>query len=90
MLKAYIRDHLCISNHVNYFALEIILVFLLPGIKLFILSDYRVQFVVYFAYINLQISFAFLIATYFSKVRTASGMLLLECLHFCLFRFRWF
>ncbi|CAD6251448.1 unnamed protein product [Miscanthus lutarioriparius] len=42
------------------------------GIKLFILSDYRVQFVVYFAYINLQISFAFLIATYFSKVRTAS------------------
>ncbi|KAG0532309.1 hypothetical protein BDA96_04G097300 [Sorghum bicolor] len=43
------------------------------GIKLFILSDYRVQFVIYFTYINLQISFAFLMATYFSKVGTASG-----------------
>ncbi|KXG29779.1 hypothetical protein SORBI_3004G089400 [Sorghum bicolor] len=42
------------------------------GIKLFILSDYRVQFVIYFTYINLQISFAFLMATYFSKVGTAS------------------
>lgn len=65
------------------YALEIILVFLLPGIKLFRLSDYRVQFVVYFAYINLQVSFAFLMATFFSNCRTASGMLLLECLHFC-------
>ncbi|WVZ77359.1 hypothetical protein U9M48_025237 [Paspalum notatum var. saurae] len=45
----------------------------LVRIKLFKLSDYRVQFVVYFAYINLQISFAFLMATYFSNVRTASG-----------------
>ncbi|KAJ1278486.1 hypothetical protein BS78_04G083300 [Paspalum vaginatum] len=44
----------------------------LVGIKLFKLSDYMVQFVVYFAYINLQISFAFLMATNFSNVRTAS------------------
>ncbi|CAL5059515.1 unnamed protein product [Urochloa decumbens] len=42
------------------------------GIKLFKLSDYKVQFTVYFAYMNLQISFAFLMATYFSNVRTAS------------------
>uniref|UniRef100_A0A804PHQ4 ABC transporter domain-containing protein n=1 Tax=Zea mays TaxID=4577 RepID=A0A804PHQ4_MAIZE len=42
------------------------------GIKLFRLSDYRVQFVVYFAYINLQVSFAFLMATFFSNCRTAS------------------
>ncbi|CAN6237535.1 unnamed protein product [Urochloa humidicola] len=42
------------------------------GIMLFKLSDYKVQFTVYFAYMNLQISFAFLMATYFSNVRTAS------------------
>ncbi|KAL6630054.1 hypothetical protein ACP70R_029819 [Stipagrostis hirtigluma subsp. patula] len=41
-------------------------------IKLFRLNDYRVQCVIYFAYINLQISFAFLMATYFSTVRTAT------------------
>ncbi|KAK3156341.1 hypothetical protein QOZ80_2AG0105930 [Eleusine coracana subsp. coracana] len=41
-------------------------------LKLFRLNDYRVQFVVYFAYINLQISFAFLVATYFSDVRIAT------------------
>ncbi|CAN6243560.1 unnamed protein product [Urochloa humidicola] len=42
------------------------------GIKLFKLNDYKVQFMVYFAYMNLQISFAFLMATYFSNVRTTS------------------
>ncbi|TKW37305.1 hypothetical protein SEVIR_1G038400v4 [Setaria viridis] len=42
------------------------------GIMLFKLSDYKALFVVYFAYMNLQISFAFLMATYFSNVRTAS------------------
>ncbi|PVH65818.1 hypothetical protein PAHAL_1G084400 [Panicum hallii] len=42
------------------------------GIMLFKMSEYRVQFLVYFAYMNLQISFAFLMATYFSNVRTAS------------------
>ena len=52
------------------------------------MSEYRVQFLVYFAYMNLQISFAFLMATYFSYVRTASGMLLLKCSHSCFVR--WF
>jgi hypothetical protein len=33
----------------------------------------------YFAFMNLQISFAFLVATYFSNVRIATGMLLLDC-----------
>lgn len=37
------------------------------------------QFVFYFAYMNLQISFAFLMTTYFSSVRTATGTLLLMC-----------
>ncbi|CAO2038070.1 unnamed protein product [Urochloa humidicola] len=35
-------------------------------------NSYGVQFVFYFAYMNLQISFAFLMATYFSSVRTAT------------------
>ena len=52
------------------------------------MSEFRVQFLVYFAYMNLQISFAFLMATYFSNVRTASGMLLLKCSHF--YFVRWF
>ena len=52
------------------------------------MSEFRVQFLVYFAYMNLQISFAFLMATYFSNVRTASGMLLLKCSHSCFVR--WF
>ncbi|KAL6888887.1 hypothetical protein ACP4OV_009913 [Aristida adscensionis] len=42
------------------------------GIKLFKLNDYRVQCVIYFTYINLQISFSFLMATYYSNVRTAT------------------
>ncbi|TVT99243.1 hypothetical protein EJB05_55419 [Eragrostis curvula] len=41
-------------------------------LKLFQLNNYRVQFMIYFAYINMQISFAFLMATFFSNVRTAA------------------
>jgi hypothetical protein len=37
------------------------------------------QFIFYFAYMNLQISFAFLMTTYFSSVRTATGTLLSMC-----------
>ncbi|XP_010256765.1 PREDICTED: ABC transporter A family member 7-like isoform X2 [Nelumbo nucifera] len=44
----------------------------LIGIKFFTLNDYSIQFVFYFIYINLQISLAFLVATVFSKVKTAS------------------
>ncbi|CAL5059517.1 unnamed protein product [Urochloa decumbens] len=35
-------------------------------------NSYGVQFVFYFAYMNLQISFAFLMATFFSSARTAT------------------
>ncbi|GJM90586.1 hypothetical protein PR202_ga06884 [Eleusine coracana subsp. coracana] len=54
--------------------LPFVWIIMLPfsDLKLFRLNDYRVQFVVYFAYINLQISFAFLVATYFSDVRIAT------------------
>nr|BAD25026.1 putative ABC transporter [Oryza sativa Japonica Group] len=43
------------------------------GLRFFRLNDYSVQFVYYFAYMNLQISFAFLTASCFSSVRTATG-----------------
>lgn len=33
---------------------------------------------------NLQISFGFLMTSYFTTVKTATGMLLLESLYFCL------
>ncbi|XP_010242394.1 PREDICTED: ABC transporter A family member 7-like [Nelumbo nucifera] len=44
----------------------------LIGLKFFTLNDYSIQFVFYFIYINLQISLAFLVATFFSKVKTAA------------------
>ncbi|KAF0936072.1 hypothetical protein E2562_038568 [Oryza meyeriana var. granulata] len=42
------------------------------GLRFFRLNDYSLQFVYYIAYMNLQISFAFLMATCFSSVRTAT------------------
>ncbi|CAN6277951.1 unnamed protein product [Urochloa humidicola] len=42
------------------------------GVSFFRNNSYGVQFVFYFAYMNLQISFAFLMAAYFSSVRTAT------------------
>lgn len=42
------------------------------GLSFFRLNNYGLQFVFYFAYMNLQISFASLMATCFSNVRTAS------------------
>lgn len=42
------------------------------GLSFFRLNNYELQFVFYFAYMNLQISFAFFMATCFSNVRTAA------------------
>ncbi|XP_058733330.1 ABC transporter A family member 7-like [Vicia villosa] len=42
------------------------------GLKFFYLNDYSIQFVFYFIYINLQISLAFLLSSFFSNVRTAT------------------
>ncbi|WJX95489.1 Phospholipid-transporting ATPase abca7, variant 2 [Trifolium repens] len=42
------------------------------GLKFFTLNDYSIQFVFYFIYINLQISLAFLLASFFSNVKTAT------------------
>ncbi|XP_062217620.1 ABC transporter A family member 8-like [Phragmites australis] len=42
------------------------------GIKLFQSNNYSVQFLIYFTYINMQISFAFLMSTFFSNVKTAT------------------
>ncbi|XP_059641413.1 ABC transporter A family member 7-like [Cornus florida] len=44
------------------------------GLKFFTMNEYSIQFVFYFIYINLQISLAFLVATIFSKVKTAAVM----------------
>jgi hypothetical protein len=52
----------------------IIIQSLFLGLQFFRKNSYGVQIVFYFAYMNLQISFAFLMATYFSSVRTATGM----------------
>ncbi|XP_056170526.1 ABC transporter A family member 7-like isoform X5 [Syzygium oleosum] len=42
------------------------------GLKFFTLNNYSIQFVFYFIYINLQISLAFLVAAFFSNVKTAT------------------
>ncbi|XP_058195611.1 ABC transporter A family member 7-like [Rhododendron vialii] len=42
------------------------------GLKFFTLNDYSIQFVFYFIYINLQIALAFLVASFFSNVKTAT------------------
>uniref|UniRef100_A0A5B7AZN9 ABC transporter domain-containing protein n=1 Tax=Davidia involucrata TaxID=16924 RepID=A0A5B7AZN9_DAVIN len=44
----------------------------ISGYKFFTMNDYRIQFLFYFTYINLQISLAFLAAAFFSNVKTAS------------------
>ncbi|PIA64028.1 hypothetical protein AQUCO_00201373v1 [Aquilegia coerulea] len=44
------------------------------GLKFFRMNDFSVQFVFYFVYINLQIAFAFLMATSFSNVKTVTVM----------------
>ncbi|KAE9453791.1 hypothetical protein C3L33_14289, partial [Rhododendron williamsianum] len=44
------------------------------GLKFFTLNDYSIQFVFYFIYINLQIALAFLVASFFSNVKTATGL----------------
>ncbi|XP_020205731.1 ABC transporter A family member 8 [Cajanus cajan] len=42
------------------------------GLNFFRMNDYSIQFVFYFIYINLQISLAFLLASLFSNVKTAT------------------
>ncbi|KAJ8771888.1 hypothetical protein K2173_027065 [Erythroxylum novogranatense] len=42
------------------------------GLKFFTMNDYGIQFVFYFIYINLQISVAFLMATFFSDFKTST------------------
>ncbi|XP_060170110.1 ABC transporter A family member 7-like [Lycium barbarum] len=44
------------------------------NLKFFRYNAYSIQFVFYFAYINLQIAFAFLLAGFFSDVKTATVM----------------
>ena len=48
----------------------------LSGLKFFTMNDYSIQFVFYFLYINLQISLAFLLASLFSNVKTATGLII--------------
>ncbi|XP_047149989.1 ABC transporter A family member 7-like isoform X2 [Vigna umbellata] len=44
----------------------------LVGLNFFTMNDYSIQFVFYFIYINLQIALAFLLASVFSNVKTAT------------------
>ncbi|KAF3322079.1 ABC transporter A family member 7 [Carex littledalei] len=44
----------------------------LIGLNFFRLNDYSIQVVFYFIYINLQIAFSFLVASFFSSVKTAT------------------
>jgi len=46
------------------------------GLKFFTMNDYSIQFMFYFIYVNLQISMAFLLASLFSNVKTATGLMI--------------
>ena len=50
--------------------------FFFSGLNFFTMNDYSIQFVFYFIYINLQISLAFLLASLFSNVKTATGLMI--------------
>lgn len=47
------------------------------GLNFFTMNDYSIQFVFYFIYINLQIALAFLLASVFSNVKTATGLMII-------------
>ncbi|CAN1262533.1 ABC transporter A family member 8 [Linum perenne] len=65
-------------SYAYFFAISLLYMFVfiafgsVIGLKFFTLNDYSIQFVFYFIYINLQISVAFLVATFFSNVKTAT------------------
>ncbi|XP_047156053.1 ABC transporter A family member 7-like isoform X1 [Vigna umbellata] len=59
-----------ISLRIYPFSLMLLTLF--SGLKIFTANDYSIQFVFYFIYINLQIALAFLVATMFSNVKTAT------------------
>jgi len=46
------------------------------GLNFFTMNAYSIQFVFYFIYINLQIVLAFLLASVFSNVKTATGLMI--------------
>ncbi|CAN1300052.1 ABC transporter A family member 7 [Linum perenne] len=65
-------------SYAYFFAISLLYMFVfiafgsVIGLKFFTLNDYSIQFVFYFIYINLQISVAFLVSTFFSNVKTAT------------------
>ncbi|XP_068464668.1 ABC transporter A family member 7-like isoform X1 [Phaseolus vulgaris] len=54
------------------FPFSLMLLTLFSGLKFFTINEYSIQFVFYFIYINLQIALAFLVASMFSNVKTAT------------------
>ncbi|XP_039688859.1 ABC transporter A family member 7 isoform X2 [Medicago truncatula] len=54
------------------FSFCLMLLISFSGLKFFTLNDYSIQFVFYFIYVNLQISTAFLLSSFFSNVKTAT------------------
>jgi len=66
----------CFLFHFGIFCFPSMLLFSFSGLKFFTMNDYSIQFVFYFIYINLQISMAFLLASLFSNVKTATGLMI--------------
>ena len=64
------------------FSFSLILLTLFSGLKIFTINDYSIQFVFYFIYINLQIALAFMVASIFSNVKTATGLMIATFLLF--------
>ncbi|KAK1257281.1 ABC transporter A family member 7 [Acorus gramineus] len=58
----------------SVYVLSLVVFGSLIGLRSFTSNNYSVQFVFFFIYINLQIVFAFLSATFFSNVKTATAI----------------
>ncbi|KAF8769722.1 hypothetical protein HU200_006331 [Digitaria exilis] len=67
-----------IISYCYFLLISLIYMFLLVifgsvvGVKLFASNSYVLQFIIYFTYMNLQISFGFLMTSYFTTVKTAT------------------
>jgi len=65
------------------FPFSLMLLTLFSGLKFFTINEYSIQFVFYFIYINLQIALAFLVASMFSNVKTATGFIIATFISLC-------
>lgn len=71
--RYYYVNHL-IHSFFDFTSIWLIAVNFHAGLSIFKLNSYSIQFVFYFMYMNVQITFGFLVAAFFSDVKTAASL----------------